>query len=337
MLVSTITNKSAKNKPVWLMRQAGRHLSEYRALRKKYESFIDFCLKESSIYEVTLLPIRRYNIDAAILFSDILLVPWALGQKLQYIKNFGPKLEPITKNLNLLEQDFDITKFITISNAIKKIKANLVDKDLIGFSGAPWTIACYMLEGQGSRSFEKTRKYLWENPKRFEKIIDKLVYCVCDFLELQANAGVDLLMIFDTWSQMIPSYFWDKFSIKPTQQIIQELRKRKVSCPIIGFPFKAGEKLIKYSYESEVDVVSIDWNTDLNWVCKNINSKVITQGNIDPILLTTTNKSLIRETVNKMKDIVTNKAHIYNVGHGLTPECVPENIDYLIKRLKEEK
>ncbi len=336
MLIKTIENRNNDYKPIWFMRQSGRHLKEYNNLRKKHSDFLTFCLSEKSIIEATLIPVKKYDLDAAIIFSDILIVPWLLGQHVTFIKELGPQLSPIEFNNHFLNKTLDLTKIISISNAIKSLKLQLdSNTNLIGFSGAPWTLACYMIEGGGSKNFEKTRKTLWDEEKKFFRIIDKLIYAVTDFLEFQVKSGVDLLMIFDTWSHMIPIDFWKKLSIIPTQKILKELRRRGVKCPVIGFPFKAGEKLIEYSYESNVDVISIDWNTDLSWVCKNINPSIVTQGNLDPLSLCTKTFFEAKISVEKILETVKNRTHIFNVGHGLTPSCRVENVKKVISLVRK--
>ena len=332
MLVNTINKRLKNYKPIWFMRQAGRHLDKYNTLRKKHSDFMSFCLTEKSITEATLIPINKYKLDAAIIFSDILIVPWLLGYKVSFIKDVGPKLSLIDKNKSPITNTLDLKKIYSISEAIKKIKLKLpTNIDLIGFAGAPWTLACYMVEGGGSKNFEKIRTMLWNNEVKVFEIIDKLTRSVTDILEYQVKSGVDLLMIFDTWSHMIPGEYWRKLAIFPTQEIIKELRRRGVTCPIIGFPFKAGEKLIEYSYESNVDVVSVDWNTDLAWACKNINTSVVTQGNLDPLSLSVENFMQTKKNVEKILEIVEERTHIFNVGHGLTPNSKVENVNRVIE------
>ena len=336
MIVNTINNRTKNYKPIWFMRQAGRHLEEYNILRSKHSDFLSFCLNEDSIIKATLIPIKKYNLDAAIIFSDILIIPWLLGQEVRFIKNAGPKLSSIENDNNLLKNSIDLKKIKSINNAIKKIRQQLpLNIDLIGFAGAPWTLACYMVEGGGSKNFEKIRTLLWNDEAKLLKVIDKLIYSITDLLEFQFKAGVDLLMLFDTWSHMIPSKYWNQLAILPTQKIVKELRRRGVTCPIVGFPFKAGEKLIEYSYESQVDVVSIDWNTDLAWACSNINSSVVTQGNLDPISLSSKSFLKMSENVEKILEIVEDRIHIFNVGHGLTPNSKVENVNKVIEIVKK--
>ena len=336
MISKLIKLRRSHIKPKWFLRQAGRHIPEYFSIRNKYDNFIDFCLNENSIVKATVLPLKYYNIDAAILFSDILLLPHFLGQKVTFEKKSGPILEEININEKFLKKDININDFKSIKSAILKIKKILPpSKDLIGFSGAPWTLACYMIEGSSSKDYARTRKFLWNNEEIFFKLINKLIKNCVYLLEYQYLAGCTVLMIFDTWSSMIPDRYWEKFGIEPIKLIVHELRKKNVNCPIIGLPFKSGEMLIQYSYESLVDVVSIDWKTNLDWALKNINDNVITQGNLDPAVLSCDNSLSIKKEVHRILDLTQNKCHIFNVGHGLTPEVKIKNVKYAIQLIDD--
>ena len=336
MISKLIKLKNNNIKPKWFLRQAGRHIPEYFSIRNKHNNFIDFCLDKNSIVNATILPLKYYNIDAAILFSDILLLPHFLGQKVTFKKNVGPVLKKICINEKFLKKDIDLNDLINIKDAIFEIKKMLPDtKDLIGFCGAPWTLACYMIEGGSSKDYVKTRTFLWNNERIFLKLINKLTNSCVDFLEYQYLAGCTVLMIFDTWSSMIPDKYWVKLGIDPIKLIVDRLRKKNVKCPIIGLPFKSGEMLIQYSYESLVDIVSIDWKTNLDWVLKNINDDVITQGNLDPAILSCENTLAIKEEVYRILDLTKKKCHIFNVGHGLTPEVKIKNVKYAIKLIDD--
>ena len=298
MITKLVKLRDSYIKPKWFLRQAGRHIPEYLSIRNRHNSFIDFCLDKDSVVNATILPLKYYNIDAAILFSDILLLPHFLGQKVKFKKNIGPVLKDISISEKFLKKNIDLNDFTSVKNAICEIKKTLPpSKDLIGFCGAPWTLACYMIEGGSSKDYVKTRTFLWNNEKLFFKLINKLIKNCADFLEYQYLAGCTVLMIFDTWSSMIPDRYWVKFGIEPIKSIIGRLRKKNVKCPIIGLPFKSGEMLIQYSYESLVDVVSIDWKTNLHWALKNINDNVITQGNLDPAILSCDNPLAIKKEV----------------------------------------
>lgn len=332
MINKLISTKNYNIKPKWFMRQAGRHIPEYFDIRNRFDNFVDFCLDENSIVDVTILPLKYYNIDAAILFSDILLIPHFLGQEVTFKKNIGPILKFIEFDEKFLRKSINFNKLSTIKDAIVKIKKNIpLNKDLIGFCGAPWTLACYMIEGCSSKDFAKTRLFMWNYEKTFIKLINKLTNDCAEFLEYQYLAGASVLMIFDTWSNMIPDTYWVKFGIDPIRCIVEKLRKKNIKCPIIGFPFKSGEMLIQYSYESFTDIVSIDWKTNLDWALKNINKDITTQGNLDPVLLSSNSKSTIKKEVLRILELTQNKRHVFNVGHGLTPSVKIENVKYVIK------
>ena len=332
MIRELIQSNDYKIKPKWFLRQAGRHIPEYFIIRNRHDSFIDFCLNKQSVVEATVLPLKYYNIDAVILFSDILLLPHCLGQKVNFKKDVGPILQKIKISESFLKKDININDLIPIRNAIGSIKEIIPStKDLVGFCGAPWTISCYMLEGGSSKDYARTRKFLWDNEKLFIKLINKLTNDCVTFLEYQYLAGATVLMIFDTWSSMIPDKYWVQFGIEPIKYIVNKLRKKNINCPIIGLPFKSGEMLIQYSYESLVDIISIDWKTNLQWVLENINRKIITQGNLDPVLLSSDNMLAIKNEVYRILNITQERCHIFNVGHGLTPEVKIENVKYAIK------
>ena len=336
-MISKLTKlKDYKIKPKWFLRQAGRHIPEYFSIRNRHDNFINFCMDENSIVDATILPLKYYDIDAAILFSDILLLPHFLGQEVTFKKGIGPILKKIDINEKFLKNNINLDNLISIRNAIVKIKEVLPSsKDLIGFCGAPWTLACYMIDGGSSKDYAKTRTFLWNNEKMFFKLINKLTNNCVDLLEYQYSAGCTVLMIFDTWSSMLPDSYWVKLGIEPIQLIVDNLRKKNIKCPIIGLPFKSGEMLIQYSYESLVDIVSIDWKTNLDWALKNINENVITQGNLDPTLLSCNNPLSIKKEVYRILDLTKTKCHIFNVGHGLIPEVKIKNVKYAIKLIKE--
>ena len=335
MINELIRLKDNRIIPKWFLRQAGRHIPEYFSIRNKHKTFVDFCLDENSIINATMLPLKYYNVDAAILFSDILLIPHFLGQHVTFQKGVGPLLQKIDINENFLNKNLNLKDLEPIKNAIRKIKKLINSKqDLIGFCGAPWTLSCYMIEGGSSKDYSKTRKFLWDNEKLFIKLINKLTNDCIKFLEFQYSAGASVLMIFDSWSNMIPERYWAQFGIDPINLIVQGLRKKNVRCPIIGLPFKCGEMLIQYSYESSVDVISIDWKTNLNWALKNMNKSIFTQGNLDPALLSSENLSVIKSEVHRILKLTQNRCHIFNVGHGLIPEVKIKNIKYVIKLIE---
>ena len=296
LIVETLVNKKC-DVPIWFMRQAGRHIPEYFEIKKKEKDFIKFCLNEDLIIKSTSLPLKYYDLDAAIIFSDILMIPWAMNRNVKFTKNFGPTMNPLIPNETKIVKDKSIcSKLEPLKNSISYLRNELPNSiGLIGFAGAPWTLACYMIEGRGSKDFTNTRKALWGSYKWFMELIETLIVYVADKLEMQARAGADVLMLFDSWSQMIPNNFFNECSIKPTARIIDILRSRKILVPVIGFPFKAGASIVKYSFESKVDCISLDWSVDLRWALMNINKDIAIQGNLDPVSLIPSNNDYLSE------------------------------------------
>ena len=332
-------NNDKLSVPIWFLRQSGRHIPEYFMLRNQEKNFIDFCLNTELVVKSTKLPLKYYDLDAAIVFSDILMIPWAVGRKVNFIKGIGPQLEP------MIPDETQILKNINIVNKLKPLKDSISilrnelpkSKSLIGFAGAPWTLACYMIEGQSSKDFVNTRKALWNSNKWFMDLLDTLSIYVAEKLEMQACAGADVLMIFDSWSHMIPNNFFKQCGINPTAKIVNILKSKNISKPIIGFPFKAGSSLINYSYESNVDCIALDWTVDLNWAKKNINSSIAIQGNLDPASLIPNKSIFLEKNVLSILDIMKDNKFIFSVGHGLTPDCKINNVKKVIDIVKNYK
>ena len=335
LIIETLKNKK-DNVPVWFLRQAGRHIPEYFKIREKENNFIKFCLNEELIIQSTELPLKYYDLDAAIIFSDILMIPWAMNRNVKFTKNFGPSLEPMIPGESKIQKNISIkSKLQPLKNSIYYLRQKLPNSvALIGFAGAPWTLACYMIEGKGSKDFVNTRKSLWNSNKWFMQLIDTLVVYIADKLELQARAGADLLMLFDSWSHMIPNNFFNDCAILPTARIIDILRSRKIFVPVIGFPFKAGASIEKYSYESKVDCISLDWSVDLQWAVMNINKNIAIQGNLDPASLIPSQSIYLGNNVYNILDTMKDRRFIFNVGHGLTPDCKINNVKEVIKIVK---
>ena len=331
--------KNYSSIPIWFLRQAGRHIPEYFTIRSRTDNFIDFCLNTNLIIESTKLPLKYYNIDAAIVFSDILMIPWAMNRNVKFTKNIGPTMDPMIPNETKIIKNINIFQMLKpLENAIKVLRRDLNSSIcLIGFSGAPWTLACYMIEGQSSKDFINTRKAVWGSNKWFHELIQTLIIYIADKLEMQANAGANILMIFDSWSHMIPNNFYKQLAIDPIAEIISLLRSRNINAPIIGFPFKSGGSLIKYSYESNVDCIALDWTVNLKWALKNINSSIVMQGNLDPASLIPNHSPFLLDEVKSILEIMRDRKFIFNVGHGLTPDCKIENVKQVINIVKEFK
>ncbi len=335
-LILNLFKKKETQVPLWFLRQAGRHIPEYYEIRKKEHDFVKFCLNKNLIIKSTKLPLKYYDIDAAIIFSDILMIPWAMKRNLKFLKDFGPTLDPMIPGETKIIKNISIaSKLEPLKDSICSLRADLPKSiSLIGFAGAPWTLACYMIEGKGSKDFIKTRKAIWSENKWFMELIETLIQYVSEKLEMQAKAGADVLMIFDSWSHMIPNNFFSEYGINPISRIVRILRSRDIFVPIIGFPFKAGSSIIKYSFESEVDCVALDWSVDLSWANSFINKDIVIQGNLDPASLIPKDSMYLRNNVLSILDKMSDRRFIFNVGHGLTPDCKIDNVKKVIDIVK---
>ena len=335
-MTDNLITKVFKNKnssvPIWFLRQAGRHIPEYFEIRENEKDFVNFCLNEDLIIRSTTLPLKYYDLDAAIIFSDILMIPWAMDRNVKFTKNFGPSLNPMIPDETKILRNISLSsKLEPLIKSISFLRDNLPKSvSLIGFAGAPWTLACYMIEGTGSKDFINTRKAVWNSNKWFMELIETLIIYIVEKLEMQARAGADILMIFDSWSHMIPNNFFDDCAIRPMAKIVDVLRSKKIFVPIIGFPFKAGASIVKYSFESKVDCIALDWSVDLSWAIKNLNKEVVLQGNLDPVSLIPTHSDYLKENVLTILDIMKDRRFIFNVGHGLTPDCKIDNVKKVI-------
>ena len=321
--------------PVWLMRQAGRYMSEYRALRASEPNFISFCLNSTKASEVTVQPIKRFGFDAAIIFSDILLVPWALNRNVRFISGTGPLLDPLQAvsdiDVALLDQLPD--RLAPVGQAIQMTRAQLPEKTaLIGFAGAPWTIITYMLEGQSSRDFPTSRRWLWANNRNFDALLELVIEATVRFLELQACAGADALMLFDSWASAVPAHARDHVVSDPIKQIIDQLARRGIRKPFIGFPKGIGEGLVRYCELSGVRAVGIDHGTDIRWAAQHLPKDIVLQGNLDPVTLIDAGKKM-QDSISEILDVCSGRPHIFNLGHGITPETPVEHVDRLLETI----
>jgi len=337
--IYNLFNKEKTKVPLWFLRQAGRHIPEYYEIRKKEENFVEFCLNKNLIIESTKLPLKYYDLDAAIVFSDILMIPWSMKRNLRFVKNFGPILDPMIPGETKIIKNISITTELEpLRDAISFLRSELPKHiSLIGFAGAPWTLACYMIEGKGSKDFIKTRKALWSENKWFTELLETLILFISKKLEMQAKAGADVLMIFDSWSHMIPNNFFDECAINPVSKIVKILRSRDICVPIIGFPFKAGSSIIKYSFESEVDCIALDWSVDISWASRFINKNIVIQGNLDPASLIPKDSKYLQKNVLSILDKMSDRRFIFNVGHGLTPDCKIDNVKKVIDIVRNYK
>lgn len=326
------------NKPIWFMRQAGRHLPEYRKLRLKKNGFLDFCFDYESIIESSLQPIRRYDIDCAIVFSDILVIPYLLGQRVSFVKGFGPKLENLSFDslLNLKQCNRKIKRLEISYEAIKRIRFLLSNnKSLIGFCGAPWTVSCYMIDGDSRGGFTFSMDSIDNKKFDLELLLEKLVDTSINHLTKQYESGCDTLMIFESWAGLVDHKNRKDILYSPVKKIISGLRERNIKAPVIVFPKGLGSGILDYIKNVTADVISIDHETDMSWVIENVEKDTVLQGNLSPEILLKGGKKLVQETL-KIKKQVEGRQHIFNLGHGLLPGTPIENVHKYIEILRNQ-
>ena len=322
--------------PIWFMRQAGRYLPEYRELRKKTSSFLEFCYHVDYAVEATLQPIERYNLDAAIIFSDILIIPDAIGAKVSFQENEGPVIEKINsqKLIDNLHLDNLVNHLAPVFQAIKNVRRSLdTDKALVGFCGAPWTIACYMVSGKNINNFYETRKMARSHPQTFQKLIDIITNAIIITAKEQIKAGADAIQIFDSWSGLLPADEFEKFTIKPMEKITSEIKKHYPKTPIIGFPRGAGLKIEDYVTSTKIDILQCDEMLNMSQLAKKMPNMVF-QGNFDPMLLFADDAVIIQ----KIKQIISdmkNYKFIFNLGHGISKETNPEKVQLMIDTIRK--
>lgn len=336
LFIQALDGKSNKIPPLWMMRQAGRYLPEYREIRATVPTFLDFCYSPKLATEATLQPIRRFGFDAAILFSDILVVPDAFGQKVSFEQGEGPRLPPISDAAGLaaLKQEIDLEKLSPVFEAIELIKGALPAKtSLIGFCGAPWTVASYMIAGKGTPDQKPARLFAYQNPVLFQRLIDLLVRGSIDYLERQFVAGVESVQIFDSWAGVLPQTEFERWCLKPILAIVEGLKARVPHARIIAFPRGVGSHLEAFTSHPGINALSLDTSADLNWVSREIQTKKTVQGNLDPFALISGGRAL-DESVDRIKKAFDGKPYIFNLGHGILPETPIAHVEQLVARVR---
>jgi uroporphyrinogen decarboxylase len=331
-LLRTLAGQTLERPAWWLMRQAGRYLPEYRAVRANAGDFITLCLTPSLAAEVTLQPVRRFGMDAAILFSDILLVPRALGQPLSF-ENDGPKLAPLSEMTSIGK--FDGAMLAPVAEAARCVAAGLSDTTaLIGFAGAPWTVATYMVEGGTSRDFQRVKSFAYRDPVGFDALIERIAAATLEFLGLQIEGGVEVVQLFDSWAGALSPDGFERWVIAPTKRLVTALKSRFPQIPIIGFPRGAGPFYQYYATETGVAGVSIDTAIPPAFARDRLQSQVAVQGNLDPALLLAGGEEM-RRVVRQICTVLRDGPHIFNLGHGILPETPPEHVAELARLLAE--
>jgi len=331
-LLSVLSGEAASVPPIWLMRQAGRYLPEYRALRAKAPDFVQFCLNPELAAEVTLQPVRRFELDAAILFADILLIPHALGQKLWFAEGEGPRLEPLRDAKDVGALRYDGEKLAPVTQTIRAVRGALdTNTALIGFAGAPWTVATYMIEGRGGTDHETIRRWAWGEPESFARLMDVLVEATSAYLIAQADAGAEALQLFESWASTVPAGLFERAVLAPTTRIVGAVKAKHPAIPIIGFPRGAGSWLSRYAEATKVDGVGMDQMTDLASV--DLPPRVARQGNLDPVLLLQGGDAM-RAEANRLVAQMHGKPFIFNLGHGVMQPTPPEHVADLVAAVR---
>lgn len=324
-----------KRPPIWMMRQAGRYLPEYRRLRKKEKNFLDLCFNSKLATKISLQPISRFDLDAIILFSDILVIPFALGQDVKFKNTIGPILKPISNvdQFKCFEVKQWKKKLLPVFKTIQNIKKNS-QKSLIGFAGSPFTLLTYILEGGSSKNHHKTKTFLLKQEKETDKIINLLIKITLVYLKEQIKAGVDVIQIFESWASVLEKELYDKYIIEPNKIICKELKKEYPDVPIIFFPKGSGEKYLEVVKKIPCDGLSLDLNypDELLKICKQRN--VVVQGNLDPIRLLVGGRQMESKILEILKKFSNNK-FIFNLSHGILPETPIKNVFQMIKTVRQ--
>ncbi|MDX2082470.1 MAG: uroporphyrinogen decarboxylase [Rickettsiales bacterium] len=340
-LIDTLIKKeNFSQPPIWIMRQAGRYLPEYLEIRRDVKNFLDLCYNPELACEVTLQPIRRFDFDAAIIFSDILVIPDALGVKVDFVKNEGPKLKKISNisDLKKLKVNNIKSHLKPVFEAIELTKSKLSnEKALIGFSGAPWTLACYMIEGGSSKNFDSVRQKAINYEEFFLQLIEILTESIIQYLSQQIKAGANVVKLFDSWAGILPPQQLKKWVIEPTKKIVTEIKKLHPNIPIICFPRGIGVNYKEFAAAVDCHGLALDQNLEKNWAKKNLQENLgkVIQGNLDNFLLAFGSKKEIEEEVLNILETFNDKPFIFNLGHGILPQTPIENVELLMNLVRK--
>lgn len=333
----TIDGKLFASPPVWMMRQAGRYLPEYREIRAKTSSFLEFCYNPKMASEATLQPIRRFGFDAAIMFSDILVMPHALGQKVWFETGEGPKLEPLENadDIRRLSDKVNLERLSPMFETLDRCRAALpVDTALIGFCGAPWTVASYMIAGHGTPDQGPARLFAYRHPEAFQALIDKLVAASVSYLCRQIEAGADTVQIFDSWAGVMPSAEFNRWCLAPVKAIIDGVRSMIPGARIIAFPRGAGSRVPVAAEALGAQVIGLDTAADIAWTVANVTAEVALQGNLDPLVLVAGGNAL-DAAVDRILIEMRGHRHIFNLGHGIVPATPIAHVEQMLRRVRQ--
>ncbi len=335
-LPAALAGTCRKPPPVWLMRQAGRYLPEYRQVRERVSGFLDLCFTPELAAEVTLQPLRRFPLDAAILFSDILVVPAALGQAVTFVEGEGPRLDPVTDaaSLDRLSPARLHETLAPVYDTVARVRTALpAGAALIGFAGAPWTVACYMVEGGGSKDFAAVKAFAFADPAGFDRLIELLVETTAAYLIRQAAAGAEVLQLFDSWAGVLPEAAFRRLVIAPTQRIVERVRAAAPGVPVIGFPRGAGLLYEAYAAETGVDAIGLDPTVPVRWARDRLQGRLPVQGNLDPICLVAGGEAMHRAAATILETLG-DGPFVFNLGHGVHLTTPPDHVAALVEQVR---
>jgi uroporphyrinogen decarboxylase len=323
--------------PVWLMRQAGRYLPEYRAVRERAGSFLAMCYDPGLATEITLQPIRRFGFDAAILFADILLVPQALGLELRFVEGEGPRLSTVTgaEDVARLKPAEAVHETLApVCETVRRVRAALPpETTLIGFAGAPWTVATYMIAGRGTPDQAPARRLLYRDRASFEALIERVTEATIAYLLAQIEAGAEAVKLFDSWAGSLPGPYFDLYAVAPARRIARAIRAAHPDVPVIGFPRGAGSSYLRFVEEAGVDAVALDASVDPGWAARTLQPRLCVQGNLDPLLLVLGGEALVAET-RRVVEAFSGGPHVFNLGHGITPDADPRHVEAMLRAIR---
>ena len=333
-LLATLGGERQPKPPIWLMRQAGRYLPEYRALRAKKGGFLELVNDSTAAAEVTLQPVNRFGLDGAILFSDILVIPHAMGQDLWFEEGEGPRLAPRLADHALASLQRVPERLEPVYETVRQVRAALPPQTtFLGFAGSPWTVSTYMIAGQGSREQAEARRYAYRDPDAFQAIVDAIVALSVEYLSGQIAAGVEAVQLFDSWAGSLSPDQFERWVIAPNAAIVSQLKARHPGTPVIGFPKGVGGKLAAYARETGVDVIGLDETVDPAWADASLPEGLPVQGNLDPLVLIA-GGSALEQAVDRILAAFARRPHVFNLGHGILPETPIENVEALLKKVR---
>lgn len=334
LLLDTLKGKRSEKVPMWLMRQAGRYLPEYRQLRADKGGFLDLVYDSEAAAEITIQPLRRFGFDGAILFSDILIVPHAMGQGLEFLAGEGPKLSPPLLEADLVDFAPKPERFEAVYETVRLCRAQLDDNvTMLGFAGSPWTVATYMVAGEGSRDQHATRELAYADPARFQSIIDSIVEVTITYLRGQIDAGAEAVQLFDSWAGSLAPDQFVRWVIEPNAAITTAIKQSHPDCPVIGFPKGAGAKLAEYARRTGVDAIGLDETVDPEWANRELPDGMPVQGNLDPLLLMAGGAAL-DERIKFILKSFADRPHVFNLGHGIGQHTPIKHVEQLVATVR---